>query len=135
MKGDVDTDLFAIGTGEQDMAQASEEEGSPLHDDSIILEGPEMANLKVGKISDALDLVPVCKRELVEHTIAHAIGQGLDSLMECCKVFERADHRQGDGGHLIPPNLQGGWLAIYGGIPSQPHYQFSSRICTNPLNT
>ena len=56
----------------------------------------------------------MCKRELVEHTIAHAIGQGLDSLMECCKVFERADHRQGDGGHLIPPNLQGGWLAIYG---------------------
>ena len=71
-----------------DMAQTSEEEGSPLQDDSIILEGPEMANLKVTKISDALDLVPVCKRELVEHTIAHAIGQGLDSLMECCKVFE-----------------------------------------------
>ncbi len=56
MKGDVDTDLFAIGTGEQDMAQASEEEGSPLHDDSIILEGPEMANLKVAKISDDLAL-------------------------------------------------------------------------------
>ncbi len=88
LKGDVDTDLFAIDTGEQDTAQASEEEGSPLHDDSIILEGPEMANLKVAKISDALDLVPVCKRELVEHTIGHAIGQGLDSLMECCKVFE-----------------------------------------------
>ncbi|DBA79289.1 TPA: hypothetical protein ACH3X2_007819 [Trebouxia sp. C0005] len=88
LKGDVDTDLFAISIGERDIAQASEEEGSPLQGDSIVLEGPEMATLKVAKISDALDFVPVCKREVVEHTIAHAIGQGLDSLMECCKVFE-----------------------------------------------
>ncbi len=89
LKGDdVDTDLFAISIGERDIAQASEEEGSPLQGDSIVLEGPEMATLKVAKISDALDFVPVCKREVVERTIAHAIGQGLDSLMECCKVFE-----------------------------------------------
>jgi len=56
--------------------------------DSSVLVGPEMANVKVAKIFDALDLVSVCKREIVEHAIAHAIGQGLDSLMECCKVFE-----------------------------------------------
>ena len=68
LEDDVDTDLFAIGTGEQDMAQPSEEEGSPLHSDSINLEGLEMANLKVAKISDALDLVPVSKGEFVEHT-------------------------------------------------------------------
>ena len=84
LKGDVDTDLFAIGIGKQDAAQASEEEGSPLQNDSSVLEGPEMAKLKVAKIFDALDLVAVCKREIVEH----AIGQGPDSLMECCKVFE-----------------------------------------------
>ncbi|DBA92366.1 TPA: hypothetical protein ACH3X1_015771 [Trebouxia sp. C0004] len=43
LKGDVDTDLFAISIGERDIAQASEEEGSPLQGDSIVLEGPEMA--------------------------------------------------------------------------------------------
>ena len=81
-KGDVDTDLFAIGISEQDVAQVSEEEGSPLQNDSSVLEGPEMAKLKVAKIVDALDLVPAWKRGIVEHAIAHAIGQGLDSLMD-----------------------------------------------------
>ena len=87
LKGDVDTDLFAIGIGEQDVAQASEEEGSSLQDDFIVLESPQMAkmSLKVANISDALDLV---KREHVEHAVAHAIGQGLDSLMKCCQILD-----------------------------------------------
>jgi len=61
-----------------------------LQDDFVVPEGPQMAklSLKVTKISDALDLVPLSKREFVEHAVAHAIGQGLDSVMECCKVFE-----------------------------------------------
>ncbi len=90
LRGDVDTDLFAIGIGEQDVAQASEEEGSSLQDDFIVLESPHMAklSLKVANISDALDLVPVSKRQDVEHAVAHAIGQGLNSLMECCQLFE-----------------------------------------------
>ncbi|DBA87237.1 TPA: hypothetical protein ACH3X1_004301 [Trebouxia sp. C0004] len=44
---DVDTDLYAIGIGEQDVAQASEEEGSPLGDELLISEGPEMAKLSL----------------------------------------------------------------------------------------
>jgi len=88
LKGDVDTDLFAIGVGEQDVAQASEEAGSPSQNDFTVLEGPEMAELKVANIFDALDLVPVCKTQIVEIALAHATGQGLDDLMECCKVFE-----------------------------------------------
>ncbi len=87
LQGDVDTDLFAIGTGEQDMAQ---KEGSPLQDDFVGLEGPQMGNLslKVANISDALDLVPVSEREHVEHAVVHAIGQGLDSLLKCCQSFD-----------------------------------------------
>ena len=45
-------------------------------------------SFKVTKISAALDLVPVSKRQLVEHAVAHAIGQGLDSVMDCCTEFE-----------------------------------------------
>ncbi|DBA84712.1 TPA: hypothetical protein ACH3X1_005965 [Trebouxia sp. C0004] len=48
------------------VAQASEEEGSPLQDDFIALEGYKMP-LKVQELSDALDLVPVSKRDCVEH--------------------------------------------------------------------
>ena len=90
LKCDEDTDLFSTGIAEQDIQQASEEEGLPLQDDFVVLEGPEMAklSLKMTKISAALDLVPVSKRQLVEHAVAHAIGQGLDSVMECCKEFE-----------------------------------------------
>ena len=42
----------------------------------MICEGPEMAklSLKVQKNSDALDLVPVSKRDCVEHAVANAIG-------------------------------------------------------------
>ena len=45
-------------------------------------------SLKMAKISAAVDLVPVSTRQLVEHAVAHAIGQGLDSVMKCCKEFE-----------------------------------------------
>ena len=45
-------------------------------------------SMKVQEISDALDLVPVSKRDCVEHAVAHAIGQGLDKLMECWQAFE-----------------------------------------------
>ena len=85
LKDDVDTDLYAISIGEQDIAQASEEEGSPIGGDFVICEGPEMAKLshKAQAISDALDLVPVSKRDCVEHAVANAIGQGLDKLLEC----------------------------------------------------
>ena len=44
--------------------------------------------LKVQEISDALDLVLVSKRDFVEHAVADAIGQGLDRLVACFKVFE-----------------------------------------------
>ena len=56
-------------------------------------------SLKMTKISAALDLVPVSKRQLVEHAVAHAIGQGLDSVMECCKAFETkyADNKYHQG--------------------------------------
>ena len=90
LKDDVDTDLYAICIGEQDIAQASEEEGPPIGGDFVICEGPEMAklSLKMQQISDALDLVPVSKRDCVEHAVASAIGQGLDRLMECLQAFK-----------------------------------------------
>ena len=89
-EGDDDTDLFAIGIGEQDTTQNIEEEGLPLQGDFIVLEDSQMAklSLKVGDITNALDLVPVSKREYVEHAIAHTVGQGLDSLTECYQGFE-----------------------------------------------
>ena len=87
LKDDVDTDLYAISISEQDIAQASEEEGSPVGDDFVIPEDPEMAelSLKMQKISD---LVPVSKRDCVEHAVANALGEGLDRLIECFKAFE-----------------------------------------------
>ena len=53
-------------------------------------EDPEVAklSLKVQKISDALDLVPVSKRDCVEHAVANALGEGLDRLVECFQAFE-----------------------------------------------
>ena len=90
LKGDDDTDLFAIGIGDKDIAQATEEEGLPVQGDFIVLEDSQMAklSLKVADISDALYRVPVSKREYVERAIAHAVGQGLDSLIECYQGFE-----------------------------------------------
>ena len=90
LKDDVDTDLYAVNIAEQDIAQAPEEESSPVGDDFVILEGPQMAklSLKMQQISDALDLVPVSKRDCVEHAVANAIGQGLDKLLECFSTFE-----------------------------------------------
>ena len=91
LKDDIDTDLYAVNITEQDIAQASEEEGSPVEDDFVILEGPKMAklSLKVQKISDALDLVPVSKRDYVEHVVANALEEGLDKLLECFQTFEQ----------------------------------------------
>ena len=90
LKDDVDTNLYATGIAEQDIAQAPEEEGSPLQDEFIALECPKMAKLalKMQEISDALDLVPVSDRCCVEDAVANAIGQGLDHLMKCLQVFE-----------------------------------------------
>ena len=85
LKDDVKTDLYAVNIAEQDLAQASEEEGSPVGDDFAMPEDPEMAklSLQVHKISAAVDLVPVSKRDCVEHAIANALGEGLDRLIEC----------------------------------------------------
>ena len=47
LKDDVDTDLYAVNIAEQDIAQAPEEEGSPVGDDFVILEGPQMAKLSL----------------------------------------------------------------------------------------
>ena len=90
LKDDIDIDLDAINVTEQDIAQASEEEGSPVKDDFVILEGPEMEKLshKVQEISDALDLVPVSKRDYVEYAVANALEEGLDKLIECFQAFE-----------------------------------------------
>ncbi|DBA82520.1 TPA: hypothetical protein ACH3X2_000744 [Trebouxia sp. C0005] len=90
LKDDVDTDLYAISIGEQDVAQGCEEEGSPLQDDFIVHEGPKMAKLalKVQEIIDALDLVPVCKKDCVDKAVAHAMSQGLDKLMQCFRALE-----------------------------------------------
>ena len=57
--------------------------------DFVNSEGPEMArlSLKMQKISEALDLVPVSKRDCVEHTVANALGEGLDRLVKYFKAF------------------------------------------------
>ena len=90
LKDDVDTDLYAVNIAEQDVAQAPEEEGSPVGDDFVIPDGPEMAklSLKMQKNFDALDLVPVSKRDCVEQAVADAIGGGVNKLKECLQVFE-----------------------------------------------
>ena len=90
LKDDVDTHLYATGIAEQDITQAPAEEGSPLQDDFIALECPKMAKLalKVPEVSDAMDLVPVSKRDCVEQAVADAIGGGVNKLKECLQVFE-----------------------------------------------
>ncbi len=45
LKDAIDTDLYATGIAEQNIAQASEEEGSPLQDDFIALRYPKTAKL------------------------------------------------------------------------------------------
>ena len=47
LKDDVKTDLYAVNIAEQDLAQASEEEGSPVGDDFAMPEDPEMATCRV----------------------------------------------------------------------------------------
>ena len=85
----MDTDLYATSIAEQDIVQASGEEGSPLQDGFIALECPKMAKLalKVQEVHDAMDLVPVSKRDCVEH-VADAVGGGVDKLKKCLQVCE-----------------------------------------------
>ena len=89
LKGDEDTDLFSTGIAEQNIQQASEEEGLPLQDKFVVLEGPGMAklSLKLTKVSAALDMIPVSKRQLMEQAVGHAIGQGLDSVTGVLQRF------------------------------------------------
>lgn len=86
----MDTDLYATCIAEQDIVQASGEEGSPLQDGFIAPECSKMAKLalKVQEIHDAMDLVPVSRRDCVEHVAADAVGGGVDKLKKCLQVCE-----------------------------------------------
>ena len=72
LKGDVVTDLYAIGIGEQHLAHSCSEEGTVVDDGFVVPEGPRMAKqcIKMQEISDALELVPVSQRDCVEYAVA-----------------------------------------------------------------
>ena len=84
LKIDVDTDMYATGIGEQAIAQALAEKGTPTGDDVIVCESPNKTKLSFSRCNnspDAQDLVPVSKRDCGEYVVAHAMGQGMDKLM------------------------------------------------------
>ncbi|KAL3163337.1 hypothetical protein ABBQ32_009725 [Trebouxia sp. C0010 RCD-2024] len=74
LKGDVDTDLYAVGIGEQHLAHSCSEEGTVVDDGFVVPEGPRMAKLciKMQEISDALDLVPQHFKAIHEQCVRHA---------------------------------------------------------------
>ena len=53
VKDDADSDLYATGIAERDLAQVPEGKGSPQQDDFIALEGPDMAKLAL-KLQESL---------------------------------------------------------------------------------
>ncbi len=61
-----------------------------LEDGFVVAEDPGLLKLthKVKKVSEALDLVPLYRREDVEISVADAIGKGLHSMAKCLSDFE-----------------------------------------------
>ncbi len=88
-KDDIDTDLYSRDIAEQDIQQAAAEEGPPIEDEFVVPVSSELAKLavKVKRISDILDLVPIYKRAEVEAAVAGFVG-GLEALTKCLQNFQ-----------------------------------------------
>ena len=91
LEGDEDTDLYSVAIAKKDLQQASKEEGKNLEDGFVLVETPSSAKVtgRIKKVYDALDLVPVYKRQQVEAAVADSAGRGLDAMLQCWQEFEK----------------------------------------------
>ncbi|DBA77167.1 TPA: hypothetical protein ACH3X1_009741 [Trebouxia sp. C0004] len=90
LMGDEDTDLYSAATAQEDIQQAPAEEGEDVEDGWVVVDTPSLVKLtgRMHMILEALDLVPVYKRQQVEEAVAGAVEKGLDGMLLCWKQFE-----------------------------------------------
>ena len=95
LKDDIDTDLYSRDIAEQDIQQAAAEEGPPTVHDFVVPVSSELAKLavKMKRISDILDLVPIYKRAEVEAGVAVSMG-GLEALTKCLQDLQNKFAKQ-----------------------------------------
>ena len=88
--GDEDTDLYSAAIAQKDIQQAPKEEGEDVEDGFVVVETPSLAKLtgRIQKVYDALDLVPVYKRQQVEVAMADCVERGMDAMLLCWQQFE-----------------------------------------------
>ena len=90
--GDEDTDLYSAAIAQIDIQQAPKEEGEDVdvEDGFVVVETPSLAKLpgRIHKVYDALDLVPVYKRQQVEVAMADCVERGMDAMLLCWQQFE-----------------------------------------------
>lgn len=101
LTGDEDTDLYSVAVAQTDIQHASKEEGKGLKDGFVLLEIPSLAKLnsRINKVYDALDLVPMYRRQQVEAAVAEPVGRGLDAMLLCWQEVETkyAKHKHHQG--------------------------------------
>lgn len=95
LKDDIDTDLYSRDIAQQDIQQAAAEDGPPTVHDFVVPFSSELAKLavKMKRISDILDLVPIYKRAEVEAAVAGSVG-GLEALTKCLQDFQKKFSKQ-----------------------------------------
>lgn len=88
--GDEDTDLYSAAIAQEDIQQAPTEEGEDVEDGFVVVEPPSLAKLtgRMHLVHNALDLVPVYKRQQVEAAVADSVEKGLDDMLLCWQQFE-----------------------------------------------
>ena len=88
--GDEDTDLYSAAIAQEDIQQAPAEEGEDVEDGWVVVETPSLVKLtgRMHMILEALDLVPVYKRQQVEEAVADAVEKGLDAMLLCWQQLE-----------------------------------------------
>ncbi len=100
LMGDEDTDLYSAAIAQEDIQQAPAEEGEDVEDGWVVVDTPSLVKLtgRMHMILEALDLVPVYKRQQVEEAVADAVEKGLDAMLLCwqrleCKYSQHKHHQ------------------------------------------
>ena len=90
LMGDEDTDLYSAAIAQEDVQHAPTEEGEDVEDGWVVADTPSLIKLtgRMHIILEALDLVPVCKRQQVKQAVADAVEKGLDAMLLCWQQLD-----------------------------------------------
>lgn len=99
LMGDEDTDLYSAAIAQEDVQHAPTEEGEDVEDGWVVADTPSLIKLtgRMHIILEALDLVPVCKRQQVEQAVADAVEKGRDAMLLCWQQLDSkySQHKHG----------------------------------------